>query len=275
MKTFVKWSGNKSRYVKHILPMIPNDMNTYFEPFLGSGAVFLKLQPAKWIINDFNKDIINAWKYIRESPNEIIEQFIKFGRKFTKLDTIARKDYCRAQTYLMAALPYNLQRAALYLIVKDCAYNGLLLKKQKYYFNGLDMNLYENKHPYFFSKRFYDLLLKTNMFLNDTKGKIFNSDYKKILAKCKQGDFVFLDPPYVEDHNYDFKYNFNEKLDDTFTQKLYNQVQALDEKGVRWLMTQADTKHVRTLFKKYNISSYAVYRRQSKQYKTELIIKNY
>ena len=58
LKTFVKWSGNKSKHLKYILPHIPK-FERYIEPFVGSGALFLKLQPDKWIINDLNKDLIN------------------------------------------------------------------------------------------------------------------------------------------------------------------------------------------------------------------------
>lgn len=45
MKTFINWQGNKTRYLKHILPLIPDNYNTYIEPFVGSGALLLKLEP--------------------------------------------------------------------------------------------------------------------------------------------------------------------------------------------------------------------------------------
>ena len=49
MKTFIRWPGNKSKHVNKILPFIPNTFNTYIEPFVGSGALFLKLEPKTWI----------------------------------------------------------------------------------------------------------------------------------------------------------------------------------------------------------------------------------
>ena len=41
MKTFIRYPGNKSRYLKYILPLVPKEYNTYIEPFVGSGALFL------------------------------------------------------------------------------------------------------------------------------------------------------------------------------------------------------------------------------------------
>ena len=57
MRTFIRRSGNKSKLVKKILPLIPDYNGTYIEPFVGTGAVFLNLEPQKWIINDINKEL--------------------------------------------------------------------------------------------------------------------------------------------------------------------------------------------------------------------------
>ena len=75
MKTFVRWQGNKSKHLKHIIQYIPDKYNKYIEPFIGSGAVFFKLKPNKWIINDLNKDLINIWYTVKDSPDEIIKEF--------------------------------------------------------------------------------------------------------------------------------------------------------------------------------------------------------
>ena len=70
------------------------------------------------------------------------------------------------------------------------------------------------------------------------------------------GDFVFLDPPYIESHNYNFNYNKDEVLDESFIHNLYKQVKKLDKRGVKWLMTQADTKQIKNIFKEYTIKKF-------------------
>jgi DNA adenine methylase len=111
--------------------------------------------------------------------------------------------------------------------------------------------------------------------LNYTKGLILNKDYKEILKKTKKGDFVFLDPPYVEDHDYRFNYNKDEKLNNKFIYELYKEIKKLDNKGVKWMMTQADTKEIKDIFKDYNIKKFKVYRHITKSYVYELILMNY
>ena len=75
-----------------------------------------------------------------------------------------------------------------------------------------------------------------------TRGRILNEDYTIVLKMAKKNDFVFMDPPYIEDHDYGFKYNRGERLDKSFTEKLAKECKKLDKRGVLWMMTQTDTK---------------------------------
>ena len=132
-----------------------------------------------------------------------------------------------------------------------------------------------NNNFSFNKTQFFDNIINISSFLNNTKGKIYSKDYKDILEKAKEGDFVFLDPPYIEQHDYGFNYNKKESLDNIFLKELLKEVKKLDKKNVKWLMTQADTKEIKTLFKKYIIKKYPVYRSASKSYINEIIIMNY
>jgi DNA adenine methylase len=275
LKTFVRWSGNKSKHLRHIIPYVPNDYNTYIEPFIGSGALFLKLEPEKWIINDINKDIINVWKAIRDDPEYIISEFKKFGKKFKPMSKEKKLEYCRKITENIDNMPYDIDRAVTYMLMKYSVYMGNIFIDNKFYFRGLDMHIYIQNKYFFLTQKIYDNILNVSDFLNETNGKIYNMDYKRVLNKAKKNDFVFLDPPYVEEHNYQFNYNKDEKLDSNFLKELLSEVKKLDKKGVMWMMTQADTKEVKNIFKNYNIKKFPVYRALNKSYSNELLIMNY
>jgi DNA adenine methylase len=275
MKTFIRWSGNKSRYLKYILPLVPTDYNRYVEPFVGSGALFLSLQPKTWLINDMNKDLINVWLTIQQSLPYIKRYLTKFSKVFIEMNSEQKKQYCSYLTSSINQMEYTAKRAVTFLLMKYCAYMGHIMVKNIYKYQGLELNLYNPKQIYFLSNSFILLLDQVNQFLNSTKGIIMNTDYKNVLKKVKAGDFVFLDPPYKEEHNYKFKYNANEVIDAAFEAELYEQVQLLDVRGVKWLMTQADTKQIKDLFKLYKITKIKVYRAASKSFKYELIIRNY
>jgi DNA adenine methylase len=275
MKTFIKWQGNKSKHINKFIQYIPDFTGTYIEPFVGSGALFLKLQPHKWIINDINKDLINIWNQVKNNPDEIIQIFKEFGEYFKPLSKKDKVKYCKQITLKIESMSYDIKRASVYMLMKYCSYMGNIIIKNNLYFKSLDLPIIMNNRYFFLEQNNYDNILEVSRFLNSSKGKIFNTSYEKILNKAKRGDFIFLDPPYIEAHNYEFNYNKDEILDDLFIHNLYKQVKKLDTKGVKWLMTQADTKQVKDIFKEYTIKKFQVYRRVSKSYVNELIIMNY
>ncbi len=272
MKTFIRWQGNKSRHINKFKEWIPEFSGTYIEPFLGSGALFLYLQPERWIINDLNKDLINIWKTVRDYPNTIIKEFKKFSKKLVLLSRDDKLLLCKKITLNINELSYNTKRAIMYILMLYCAYFPSLLFKNKFYFHWLSTNLSNNKYT-FNREKYYNNINKISTFLQN--GDIYNKSYEEILQKAKKDDFVFLDPPYIEEHDYRFTYNKDERLDSSFLKNLLKQVKQLDNKNVKWLMTQSDTEEVRKLFKEYRIKTFKVYRTSKKDYVNELLIMNY
>ena len=275
MRTFIKYSGNKSRCLQHILPHIPKEYNTYFEPFCGSGAILLKLEPQQWVVNDLNTDLISVWQCIRDSPEYIVEYFQKFAEIFD-IPNKERILLCKELTQKLNGLEEGSERSTLFLLMKYCAFMGHIMVKGRFNFqSGLDGAIFRNQPMYFLSEKYFSHIRKISNFLNSVGGSILNKDYKEILLEAKDGDFVFLDPPYVELNDYKFNYNFGEKNDLDFVLELVRQVDILDGRNVKWMMTQGDTPEIRNHFGHYFVSTYPVYRHAGKSYKTELLIKNY
>jgi DNA adenine methylase len=275
MKTFIKWQGNKSKHLNKIIQYVPEFTGTYIEPFVGSGAMLLKLAPQKWIINDLNQDLINVWNSVKNNPEAIIEIFKNFGKNFKRLSNETKIKYCKELTSRIEKMPYDIKRASVYMLMKHCSYMGYIIINNEFKFNGLELSIYTRNRYFFLEQNNYNNLISVSKFLNESSGRILNQDYTKILDKAKQGDFVFLDPPYIEDHDYIFNYNKHEKLDSSFIKTLYKQVKNLDARGVKWMMTQSDTKEIKYIFKEYTIKKFNVYRPGSNTYVNELLIMNY
>ena len=216
MKTFIRWQGNKSKHINKFIQYIPQFTGTYIEPFLGSGALLLKLQPTKWIINDINKDLVNIWKYVKSDPQGIIDIFTEFGTYFKPLSKEDKVKYCKEITSKIESMPYDIKRASMYLLMKFCAYMNNIIIDNTIIFRSLDLHILSRNKYYFLEDNSLNNILQVSQFLNNKSGKIFNKSYEKILDKAKEGDFVFLDPPYIESHNYKFNYNKDEVLDDSF-----------------------------------------------------------
>src|SRR5215469_13664166 len=61
----LKWAGGKEQELKHILPLIP-PFETYYEPFVGGGAVFFSIQSQRKFINDKSPDLFNLYIMIAQ-----------------------------------------------------------------------------------------------------------------------------------------------------------------------------------------------------------------
>ena len=56
-KPFVKWAGGKRQIIDKLKSFVPDEFDTYYEPFVGGGALLFELSPKKAVINDYNKAV--------------------------------------------------------------------------------------------------------------------------------------------------------------------------------------------------------------------------
>ena len=68
-KPFVKWAGGKRQIMNELLKYVPENYNTFYEPFVGGGALFFELFSSygkKAVINDYNKELMNVYKCLKD-----------------------------------------------------------------------------------------------------------------------------------------------------------------------------------------------------------------
>lgn len=80
LKPFLKWPGGKQRELANVLPIVPNDINQYFEPFVGGGAVYFAVRANQYFINDKSTDLIDLYQIIGTEKN------IEFIRLLTEIN---------------------------------------------------------------------------------------------------------------------------------------------------------------------------------------------
>ena len=65
-KPFVKWAGGKRQIIDKLKKYIPDEYHTYYEPFVGGGALLFELSPRKAVINDSNEELMNVFHCIKD-----------------------------------------------------------------------------------------------------------------------------------------------------------------------------------------------------------------
>lgn len=191
LKPFTKWTGGKRQLLPELLRLMPTEYNRYYEPFIGGGALFFELMPEHATINDFNSDLIHAYKQIRDDVTELI--------KLLEIHTVNNEKLGKDYYLEVRGLDRNgmleqmtpTERAARLLYMLRVNFNGLYRVNSKNQFN-VPYGRYKN--PKIVDK---ELLYGVSKYLNACDVQIRNEDFENAVADSQAGDFVYCDPPYA------------------------------------------------------------------------------
>ncbi|WP_029521108.1 DNA adenine methylase [Persephonella sp. IF05-L8] len=266
-KPFVKWAGGKRQIIDILKREAPTEFNTYIEPFVGGGALLFELLPERAIINDINSELINAYKVIKDYPDQLIESL-----KLHKND----KEYYYKVRALDPTKLSPVERASRFIYLNKTCFNGLYRENSKGQFN-VPFGKYKN--PKIVDE---GNIKAVSEYLNTANIKIFNTDYKEICELADKGDFIYLDPPY---HPISKTSSFTKYTKYDFTQKDQEELaqifRRLDKKGCYVMLSNSNTNFIRHLYKDYKIieihASRAINSNAEgrKKAKIEVLIKNF
>ena len=244
VKPFVKWVGGKRQLVPTILANhLPKNYNlqTYYEPFIGGGALLFSLQPKKAVINDSNAELINCYKIIKNSLDELIEDLK--NHKNNEYYYYDIRDWDREKNFKSKT---EVQRASRIIFLNKTCYNGLFRVNSQGQFN-VPFGKYKNPNILDIA-----VLKAVNKYLNENQVRILNSDFQEAVKDAKRGDFIYLDPPYdpvsetASFTGYDIN-GFNKQEQ----RRLKEVFDDLNSRGCHILLSNACTEFIEDLYKDY------------------------
>lgn len=244
---FLKWVGGKRQLIPAITNVLPADIGryTWYEPFIGGGAMLFHLQPQRAVINDFNHELINVYEVIRNHPEELIEDLRKHRNE---------PDYF----YEMRALDKNgglnqlssVQRASRVIFLNKTCYNGLYRVNKAGEFNT-PFGRYKN--PNIINE---EVLRAVSDYLNTAEIEIHNTDYTKVAELAGKDAFVYLDPPY---HPISASSSFTGYVQGGWNGeeqvRLRETCDRLNKKGIRFLQSNSSSPFIKELYKDYTITT--------------------
>ena len=269
----LKWVGGKRQLFETFKPLFPKKLYlyTYCEPFLGGGAIFFKLQPAKAYVNDINEDLMLVYTVIRDDVNNLIELLSAFTNDAESFYAVRDLDRNKK---IFSRLS-DLERAARIIFLNKTCFNGLYRVNNAGEFNTPFGNY---RNPNIVNA---PTLLAVSKYLNSDKITLTACDYSEVLLKLKKNSFVYLDPPYypisaTSNVTGYVKSGFNR--DEQI--RLRDCCDELTERGIKFMLSNSDTEFIHEIYSSYNITSVkakrAVNSVASKRGDVdELVIRNY
>ena len=244
LKPFIKWAGGKRYILPELLKNMPKKIGTYYEPFVGGGALLFAVQPENFVINDLNIELMSAYKCFSDETlytcmMEKLEEHSKnnSAEYYNKI----RDDY---KDKNLRELPI-VEIAARFIYLNKTCFNGLYRVNSRGNFNvPYDKN---RKKYYIYNKELFDSI--SEFLTKNNKNKILSTDYIEVVKDAKKGDFVYFDPPY----DGTFSSYTSEKFKDSDQLKLATLCYELDKKGVKFMVSNSNTEYVRNLYRKFKI----------------------
>ena len=244
VKPFLKWVGGKRQLLADIAPLVPDEFSRYIEPFVGGGAVFfhlseqMALQRIPSVINDINPELVNCYRMVKTQTDALIS--LLKTHKHDKDYYLEIRNLDRQQGGLSVLSP--LERASRLLYLNRTGFNGMYRVNSKG-LNNVPFGSYKN--PSLVNE---DVLRAAANALIDTR--ILNQSFEDCLRCAEQGDFVYLDPPYVPLNKTSYFTNY---MTNGFTmtdqENLAALVTELDNRGVFFVVSNAFMPAVRDLYK--------------------------
>ena len=238
-KPFVKWVGGKRQLLRQFRELglyPPEDFNpitnTYYEPFVGGGAVFFDLLPKNAELSDLNNELVTTYNVIKNNVGELTQSLQKH---------IYDKEYYLEVRAKKVEDLSDVEIASRFIFLNRTGFNGLYRVNKSGQFN-VPFGRYNN--PVICDE---DNLRRVSDALQDVT--ITHQDYKKVLKTAKSGDFIYLDPPY---YPINATSSFTSYTAEGFLEKEQTELRdtfvKLHKKGCFVMLSNSDTPFINELY---------------------------
>lgn len=264
VRPLVRWAGSKRQVVPMLRELVPEAYQRYVEPFAGSMCLCLALQPKHAAINDLNSQLVDCYKVVRRQPVKVHELAASLPSD--------KETYYRVRAQDVSNLN-GIERAARFLYLNRNCFNGVYRTDKLGRFN-VPIGRRTGALP---SVECFEEFAKAVAGFSFTSG-----DFEAFCHKCRDGDFVYLDPPYTSSARKTTGEYGPNAFDGTDAPRLFKVLEEMDSKGVKFLLSyKSDVSlrehceirgwRVKEYEAKRHMAGFARYR----EFATELAVMNY
>ena len=182
----LKWVGNKQRFAPQIISLFPDDMGTYYEPFLGSGGVLGTLAPTCAVASDVLRPLMDIWLTLKNDPDELIHWYAERRDDLDTHDQV-RERYAK----VLERFNKNPNGADFVFLTRSC-YGGIVRFRKADGGMSTPCGAHMPISGDSFAKR-------VRVWHERVQGTAFYcSDYRSIMDEARRGDVIYCDPPYSD-----------------------------------------------------------------------------
>lgn len=243
----LKWAGGKRQLRSELVSRLPYRWGTYFEPFIGGGALLVELanlgRLGRAVIGDKNPELVNLYRVVKQDPEGLSRALT--DTKFRNEEESFRQLKTEFNA-LIGTRRRPVERAALLVYLNKHSYNGLWRVNRKGQYN-----VPFGKHSRLSLPSPQNLQKFSRMLEGIT---LVHADFERIIRTAKQGDFVYFDPPY---HPLSKTARFTDYTTGGFSfddqVRLARAFRRLSGRGVRMMLSNSCTPEIKELYEDFSI----------------------
>jgi len=242
-RPFLKWAGGKTQLLPQLARFYPpkGSIKRYFEPFLGSGAVFFHFKavvgPRQAILWDNNRELIETFQAVQQEVGQVIKLLKKYQKQHNKDFFLSMRT--KSPSSLAA-------KAARLIYLNKTCFNGLYRVNSRGIFN-VPFGRYTN--PGLFNEEWLRGAAEALAGV-----RIEPRDFRLLELQAKKGDFIYFDPPYhPRSTTSDFTAYTRDSFGEEDQRELARVYRALDKRGCFLMLSNSDTPLIRELYKDFQI----------------------
>ncbi|MDR1910769.1 MAG: DNA adenine methylase [Helicobacteraceae bacterium] len=241
----LKWVGGKRQLLDALRPLLPKEITTYCEPFVGGGALLFQLQPTTAFINDINAELINVYQAIKDDVENLINALQEFKNEENMFYSVRDWDRNKKEYASLS----DIKKAARILYLNKTCYNGLFRVNSAGEFNAPFGN---HRNPNIVNA---PTLRAVSAYFNSADVRLTSIDYAEVLKELPKDAFVYLDPPYdpVSDTS-----SFTGYAKGGFTRddqiRLRECCDELNSRGLKFMLSNSATDFIKEQYAAYHIT---------------------
>jgi DNA adenine methylase len=242
-KPLLRWAGSKRRTVDRLKEFWHPSYVRYVEPFAGSAALFFTIRPEKALLADKNAELIDTYEVLCTRTVELHEAVSSLPRDKEVYYSLRSQDPTPLSPF---------DRAVRFLYLNRYCFNGLYRTNLKGHFNVPYAPSGTGDFPTVDQFQASAALLAA--------AQLRAWDFGTTLRYVREGDFVYLDPPYAVESRRVFREYGASGFQKPDLLRLVEHLHRIDERGAAFVLTYADCAEARGLFSEWSQKRIAVRR---------------
>jgi DNA adenine methylase len=234
-RPLLKWPGGKRGILNSLLPLVPTSFHTYYEPFVGGGALFFAIEPSSAFLSDSNPELINCYIQVRDHADEVTEHLIMLRN--------TEEDYYKVRDNV----PTNpAAKAARLIYLVTLSFNGIHRLNLRGQFNV------PYGHKTYLEPCDPGRIQAVSAAL--ARAEIMCADFESVAAFAGKGDLIYLDPPYTVAHGNNGFLKYNARIFSWGDQvRLSKLAESLASRGCQVIVSNANHPSIAALYPGFRV----------------------